>query len=225
MVSDSALKAQLLEQWQHLGQTLAKQCEHPPAREALMAQGRRLCKAYAARGRHYHGLEHVAALLKLWREHQQDLKHPEQVALAIWYHDAVYNALRKDNEQRSAQWARQDLQRWGLPTHFIKNVVQMIALTAHHHALPETVSQDLLWFLDFDLSILGAEPEVYTRYVEQVRKEYRWVPEVLYRQGRVKVLKHMLQQDFLYYTPLFRQHKERPARENIRKEIAYWEHL
>ncbi len=185
----------------------------------------RLYKAYARRGRHYHNGTHLLALFEAWQNFHRQLRDPDTVALAIWYHDAVYNPLRKDNERRSAQWARQDLQRWGLAPEKIQTVVHMIEVTAHHHRLPEQVNHDLLWFLDFDLGILASSTDRYTRYVEQVRKEYRWVPEALYRQGRVKVLQHMLAQDFIYHTPTFRQAHERNARENLRKEIAYWDHL
>lgn len=187
--------------------------------------GARLRKAYASRGRYYHTLEHISALFALWQQHHRELRDPDTVALAIWYHDAVYQSLRKDNEKRSAQWAERDLQAWGLAAEKIKTVVKMIEVTAHHHQVPEPVNHDLLWFLDFDLNILSAPTAVYTTYVDQVRKEYRWVPEALYRHGRVKVLKTMLAADFIYHTPTFRQQKERQARDNVRKEIAYWDHL
>lgn len=197
----------------------------PPSERVLQKGFQRLYKAYSRRGRYYHNLEHLRALFKWWQKFQRQLQDPDTVALAIWYHDAVYNPLRKDNEARSAQWAQQDLSTWGLAPEKISTVVHMIEVTAHHHQLPEQANHDLLWFLDFDLSILASPTAIYTSYVEQVRKEYRWVPEVLYRQGRVKVLQHMLNQDFIYHTPVFRQHHERLARENLRKEIAYWNHL
>lgn len=214
-------------QWTALwGRLNASDCQTEGVEQlGVRRGGARLRKAYGARGRHYHTLEHIAALLVLWQEYHWHLREPDTVALAIWYHDAVYNALRKNNEKRSAQWAQRDLKAWGLGTEKIKTVVKMIEVTAHHHQVPEPVNHDLLWFLDFDLNILSAPTTVYTAYVEQIRKEYRWVPEMLYHQGRVKVLKTMLAADFIYHTPVFRQQKERQARENLRKEIAYWNHL
>lgn len=219
--------SELEHQWTALWERLAKRCCKAEAFDlkAVQRGGKRLRKAYASRGRHYHTQAHLSALFVLWQQHHHALRDPDTVALAIWYHDAVYQSLRKDNEKRSAQWAQRDLSAWGLAAEKIKTVVKMIEVTAHHHQVPEPVNHDLLWFLDFDLNILSAPPETYSRYVEQVRKEYRWVPEALYRQGRVKVLKTMLAADFIYHTPTFRQQKERQARENVRKEIAYWNHL
>lgn len=219
--------SELEHQWTALWERLRERCGNTVAFDPKTVQrgGKRLCKAYASRGRHYHTLEHISALFSLWEQYHHELRAPDTVALAIWYHDAVYQSLRKDNEKRSAQWAQRDLSAWGLAAETIKTVVKMIEVTAHHHRVPEPVNHDLLWFLDFDLNILSAPAAVYSMYVEQVRKEYRWVPEALYRQGRVKVLKTMLAADFIYHTPTFRQQKERLARENVRKEIAYWNHL
>lgn len=219
--------SELEHQWIDLWERLRERCCHPEGFDlsAVQRGGARLRKSYTSRGRYYHTLEHIAAMFSLWEQHNHALRDPDTIALAIWYHDAVYQSLRKDNEKRSAQWAKQDLTAWGLAAEKINTVVKMIEVTAHHHEVPEPVNHDLLWFLDFDLNILSAPAAVYTTYVEHIRKEYRWVPEVLYRQGRVKVLRTMLAADFIYHTPAFRQQKERLARENVRKEIAYWEHL
>ncbi len=209
--------------WTTLWQRLCQKHELP---SDLHERGfNALCRAYEGMGRYYHNLQHIEALLTLKDTYQNHLKNPEAVSLAIWYHDAVYSTLRKDSEKRSARWARRDLRKWGLPEAVVNTVSVMINTTAHHHQVPEPVDRDLLWFLDFDLNILSAHSDHYSLYVEQIRKEYRLIPEALYRQGRIKVLKTMLAADFIYHTPEFRQHKERAARENLRTEIAYWEHL
>jgi predicted metal-dependent HD superfamily phosphohydrolase len=39
-----------------------------------------------------------------------------------------------------------------------------------------------------DLSILGREAEVFWRYEGDIRKEYAWVSEDLFRRERVKIL-------------------------------------
>ena len=64
------------------------------------AEWQRLAAAYQAPGRHYHTLAHIENLLA--RVGQFPLQDAPVVELAIWFHDAVYEALRHDNEAQSA---------------------------------------------------------------------------------------------------------------------------
>ena len=47
--------------------------------------------------------------------------------------------------------------------------------------------RDLHYFLDFDLSILGANKIEYTLYARNIRKEYIHVPEAEFCERRAKV--------------------------------------
>jgi len=40
--------------------------------------------------------------------------HPAEVELAIWFHDAIYDLWRTDNEARSADWTRDAIVAAGL---------------------------------------------------------------------------------------------------------------
>ncbi|MEZ0368330.1 MAG: hypothetical protein ACAI44_04500 [Candidatus Sericytochromatia bacterium] len=178
-----------------------------------------LIKNYSGSGRVYHSLAHLEALLNWLDNFRTELEAPALVSLAIFYHDAVYSTLRKGNESRSANLARKQLKALGLPQLAIDKVATWILQTADHHGSPLTRDQDLFWFLDFDLSILGAPPEIYVRYAQQIRQEYKLVPDILYHSGRSKILRRMLQSDFLYYTPAFRRSHERQARSNLLAEL------
>jgi len=57
-------------------------------------------KKYTGRSRHYHNLQHIAALLQLCEQYSHRLTDKDVVALAVFYHDIIYNVLRKDNEPR-----------------------------------------------------------------------------------------------------------------------------
>src|SRR5688500_725542 len=58
---------------------------------------------YAEPHRHYHTLEHVVACLKWLDRFREVAEHPEEVELALWYHDAIYVPGAGDNESRSAE--------------------------------------------------------------------------------------------------------------------------
>ncbi|OGX89422.1 hypothetical protein BEN47_07225 [Hymenobacter lapidarius] len=182
---------------------------------------RTLAAAYQGPTRHYHTLQHIENMLK--RLDGATLQDAAAVELAVWFHDAVYNALKSDNEARSAALALDFLRASTLAPVRQQRVAFLIART-HDHTQPQPPDDfDLLHFLDADLSILGAPAADYWAYARQVRQEYRLVPELLYRPGRRKVLAKMLAAPVLYHTPALRQELDAQARHNLRAELAAWE--
>ncbi|NJN35360.1 MAG: hypothetical protein HC817_15010 [Saprospiraceae bacterium] len=74
-----------------------------------------LVKAYDSPRRFYHDLTHIVALLKMWEIKKAHFLDPDVVYLAIWFHDAVYDAWKSDNEERSADLARVFLSQTSFP--------------------------------------------------------------------------------------------------------------
>src|SRR6478735_316201 len=72
-------------------------------------------RKYTTSRRHYHNLHHIAALLRYCEQFAGELKDPDVVAFAVFYHDIIYNVLRKDNEPRSAQIAEKRLRALNVP--------------------------------------------------------------------------------------------------------------
>ncbi|WP_210515799.1 HD domain-containing protein [Hymenobacter terricola] len=180
-----------------------------------------LAAAYQAPTRHYHTLQHIENLLN--RVAAADLQDPVVVQLAVWFHDAVYNALKSDNEARSAAQALAFLQDSTLEPARQQRVAFLIGRTADHTQPQPPADADLLHFLDADLSILGAPEADYWAYARHVRQEYRRVPDLLYRPGRRKVLAKMLDAPVLYHTPALRTELDAAARRNLAAEIAAWD--
>lgn len=60
-------------------------------------------------GRHYHTLAHLEHVLRELLPHQQAFTHWHTVVFAIAYHDAVYNPLKSNNEEKSAALAAKRL--------------------------------------------------------------------------------------------------------------------
>ncbi|HEY8505593.1 MAG TPA: hypothetical protein VIL46_13495 [Gemmataceae bacterium] len=177
-----------------------------------------LAGAYAGPGRHYHNLEHLAEVLAVIDELAGSCADPAAVRLAAWFHDAVYDPRRPDNEQRSAEYAVSSLRPLGVPEVSLARVAAMIRATAHTGSDPADADTAVL--LDADLAILGAPAERYRRYADAVRQEYAWVPDAQYRAARARVLESFLQRPRIYRTDRLHAEREEAARRNIAAEIA-----
>lgn len=192
------------------------QPDHMPS---LLIQAQTLLTPlYQESGRAYHGLGHIQALLKhlgLQRKLANDVR---GIKLAIWFHDAVYDTTRHDNEEQSAQLAERYLPEWGCPADLVASVARKVRATQRHEWLDGDT--DTALFLDLDLSVLAARFEVYDRYAEQIAQEYAWVPAALYLQGRAQVLAGFLQRDHIYFTPSLRLLWESAARANLQREMS-----
>lgn len=178
-----------------------------------------LQKKYAEKHRHYHNFEHLEAMFRLFDTHRQHLQDPETLALAIFFHDAIYSVTRKDNEARSADLAVKTLSAIGYAPERAECVHAFI-LATRDHSFPQNAPPDLAWLLDFDLAILGAATAEYDAYTQKIRREYRIYPDLLYRPGRRKAMEHFLERQHIYHTEFFRDNFESAARENLRREIA-----
>lgn len=177
-----------------------------------------LSPRYAEPHRAYHNSDHINALLRLLDTHATLARDPQAIQLTIWFHDAIYDPTREDNEARSAALARDTLTAWGADAALIDPVVRQVMATAGHRW--EDADPDSALFLDLDLSVLASPPEAYDRYAKQIAQEYGWVPEAAYRAARQAVLGRFLARPQLYYTAALRAQWEAPARANLQRERA-----
>lgn len=180
------------------------------------AMFRGLCSMYSRPDRVYHTLDHVAAMLDIVSRFAGLLHEPLEVRLAVWFHDYVYDARRKDNEEQSALYATVilDGEQWAL---IRPRLTELILATKTHRARWGDTDCQLL--LDADLAVLGTSEAEYDGYARAIREEYAWVPDEEYRTGRRQVLEGFLERERIYQTaPLF-QAWEAPARRNLWREI------
>jgi predicted metal-dependent HD superfamily phosphohydrolase len=175
-----------------------------------------LAQRYAEPHRHYHALPHVQALLCGLAAHRHRCQQPDVVTAAIWFHDAIYDTRRQDNEQASAELARSELGAIGWPAWAIERVAALVLATQHHQA--DDADADAWLLLDLDLSVLGQTPARYEAYSRAIRAEYGWVDEASYRQGRRQVLAAFLTREALYRTPALHAAWEAQARINLQHE-------
>ncbi|HEY9026017.1 MAG TPA: N-methyl-D-aspartate receptor NMDAR2C subunit [Burkholderiaceae bacterium] len=177
----------------------------------------RLRACYAQPQRRYHTQAHVDALLRGLAQHAALAMRRDLIEAAIWFHDAVYEPARSDNEAQSARLARTELAAIGWPDDAIERVASLVLATAQHDAARD--DRDAWLFLDLDLSILGQDASTYRAYAEQIRAEYAFVPEARYREGRIRVLGRFLERDAIYRTPALHAAWEAAARANIDDEL------
>ena len=173
-------------------------------------------KEYSTPKRHYHNLTHLKYIIDRAEKYREKLTDPDTVLFSIFYHDIVYNTKRQDNEQKSADIARDRLTKLGIPPEKISKCQNQIIATKDHKSNGNT---DTDYLLDFDLAILGDTPEKYETYSKNIRKEYSLYPEFLYKRGRKKVLEKLLKADRIFKTSDFHKSFEKQARENIKSEL------
>jgi predicted metal-dependent HD superfamily phosphohydrolase len=172
---------------------------------------------YGEPQRHYHTARHLEECFAELAAVRGEAERPGEVELALWFHDAVYDTKRHDNEERSAEWARSVVAQAGLDACVGERVGALIMAT-RHAAEPDNADARVL--VDVDLSILGAEPVRFDEYERAVREEYRWVPEAVFRRTRRKILQGFLERPHLFTTARMREMHERRARANLERSLV-----
>lgn len=201
-----ARRASWLDAWRQLG------VDAPD--EALLAE---LVARYSEPHRAYHTLQHLDECLEALARERSHAGRPAEIALALWFHDAIYDVRRHDNEARSADWARQALLAAGVADDAARRVHALVMAT-RHDAQPEGADAQLL--VDIDLSILGAPAARFAEYERQIRIEYAHVPSEVFEPRRREILGRFLARDPIYLTESIRTTLEAQARLNLQQAIG-----
>ena len=166
--------------------------------------------------RHYHTVHHLDECFERWPEIRAHPAHPAEVEIALWFHDAIYDTHRADNEALSAALARDTALGLGVAAGPAQRIADLILCT-RHAVEPEGPDAEAL--VDVDLSILGAASARFDEYERQVRREYSWVPEETFRKRRAEVLRQFLARSHIYSTRAFRERYEPAARANLERSL------
>lgn len=172
---------------------------------------------YSEVHRHYHSLQHLGECIR-WLEAVSALaQRPAEVEAALWFHDAICEPGRPDNEERSASWARAALLDAGVREEPAVRVERLV-LATKHTAAPASGDAQLL--VDIDLAILGAEQPRFAEYEQQIRREYASVPQAVFRQRRQAILRSFLDRPRIYSTGYFHAALEQRARANLGRALG-----
>ena len=178
---------------------------------------RQLLAMYRDPIRHYHNLDHIRHCLGEFDHFRMLSQDPDAVETAIWFHDAVYDPARADNEARSADLAREVLKECGAPADLGARVAELIMVTLHDRP-PQTGDGRLL--ADIDLTSLGQDPQRFDRDGRAIRQEYAHVPRDQFDPGRANLLRRFLDRPHVYYTPAIRDRYETQARANLLRALT-----
>ncbi|KUJ69872.1 hypothetical protein ACZ90_08280 [Streptomyces albus subsp. albus] len=203
----------MLARWVRLLTSAREGARHPNP----YPYGEDLLRRWAEPQRHYHTTEHLIAVLGHVETLSGYAADPDAVALAAWFHDAVYLPERSANEERSARLAERALPEAGVPAARTAEVARLVRLTVGHDPAPGDADGKVL--CDADLAVLAGSPQQYAAYAAGVRQEYGFVPEDTFRQGRAAVLRQLLDLPRLFRTPYGQLNWEATARHNLRAEL------
>lgn len=167
-----------------------------------------LTRLYLEPHRHYHSLEHVAAMLHAGRDFPLD----DVQVMAVWFHDAIYDPRSKTNEEDSAELAGRLLAGNGWPAEKIVRVQRIVLDTKRHE--PTVAGAEAV--LDLDLMSLALPWPEFTRNTDRIRAEYAHVADEPFRAGRAAFFATMLARPRLFFTP-FGKRLEAPARANLQR--------
>lgn len=176
--------------------------------------GQELLARWAEPHRHYHSRIHLLNILEAIE--LLNSQAPRSVLLAAWFHDAVYRGVAGQDEADSAALAG-TLLSGNVPEPELREVQRLIGLTATHRTEPTDVDGALL--CDADLSILGAAPDAYARYLRDVRRDYAHVSDADFARGRAAVVNQLLGLAPLYRLPAAQRLWAATAQRNLRGEL------
>ncbi len=198
--------------WSDLWQRLGARSSPEPIFEELL-------QAYQQPHRAYHTLDHIQDCLVQFDSARHIAEFPNEVELALWCHDVIYDPHAADNEVQSAAWTTRVLREANIASMKVIERVTALILTTQHHTLPD--DPDAALVVDIDLSILGQPVVEFDRYEAAIRQEYQWVPEAAYRQARLRVLESFLTRPSIYQTATFRERHEAQAQANLARSIRH----
>ena len=194
--------------------------------------GRELLRRWREPHRRYHDTRHLSEVLTavdtLCAGEQVPPRDRAVAALAVWFHDAVYDVRQPgtdgpsgQNEADSAALASEALRDLGADDRTTARVGRLVLSTARHEIASETgedVTADVVH--DGDLWVLGAPVARFDEYCRQVREEYAAVPVRAYAAARSEVLRPFLVRPHVYRTRHARLSWEAAARENLARELS-----
>lgn len=172
---------------------------------------------YLGPERHYHHLGHVQDCVRQAAQMNLD----GAARLALWYHDVVYEAGAKDNEQASADRFARDANLLGVGASAIRTVQDLILATRHVEQANQPDDSIVAMVVDIDLSGMGRSYELFCQNDQAIRLEFSHASDQDWLAGRAKFLHGLLTRGTIFRSVRFvRDGYEARARSNIMRWLA-----
>lgn len=177
-----------------------------------------LKRRYAEPQRKYHTWKHIADGLEELRLVEHLAQYPDEVRIAYYFHDAIYDTRVKDSENvdKSAELAVAVMREAQLPVARIDRVEDLILITQHTDF---PLGIDAAIMVDIDFSILGKPDAEFNIYERNIRLEYLHVDEEVFKTTRADILGRFLLRPQIFITPYFFEKYENQAIVNLSRSL------
>ena len=146
------------------------------------------------------------------------VNHADTLELAIWFHDAILDPARRDNEARSTELylqlsggAQSEVQR--------QAVHRLIMSTLHDSEFLD--DDDSIYMVDIDLSSFGLPWDEFLRDSRSIRAERSQLSDENYYLNQTRFQRSLLARPRFYLSDFFFDRLETRARTNLARYFDY----
>lgn len=138
--------------------------------------------------RHYHSLDHLNDLISQINEGKSNFseKEYEKLIIASIFHDIVYDPMKSDNEEKSAEFFMNCCVEKSNPD--ILDINQMILDTKTHKANTKLSES----FNHYDMNIVERDFDSLLQWENGIYEEFKGHGKEAYKNGRLKFLESLL---------------------------------
>lgn len=178
----------------------------------------RLLDGYNEPQRYYHTLAHVEQCLGMFEQCCSMASNPDALELAVWFHDVIFEADKRDNEKRSAELYLQLSQ--GVHSEQTRGLVDRLIMATLHDGR-SLEDDDAIYMVDIDLSSFGLSWEAFLQDSQNLRHESAELSDAEYYRKKSNFQNFLLAKDRFYLSDFFAERLETQARANLARYFDY----
>ena len=186
------------------------------AKDDSTAIHRQLVKGYGEPQRRYHTLAHVAHCLNQFDHCKSLARNPDALEIAVWFHDAIFEPGRPDNEALSAR-LYQELSA-GIHSNEMRQLIDRLIMATLHDG-SSLGDADASYMVDIDLSSFGLDWEAFLVDSQNLREENPDLSDTEYYRKLQKFHSSLLARPRFFFSDFFYQRYEQQARDNVSRYL------